>query len=123
MSTTMFKGLRTTIYQVADLDAAKRWYSGILGVAPYFDEAFYVGFNVGGYELGLQPDAPASGVENVVAYWGVDDVDAVLAALLAAGAHAKEAAQDVGEGIRVATVLDPFGNVFGIIQNPHFTLG
>ena len=118
---SIFKGLRTVIYQVHDLDAAKLWYAKALDAQPYFEESFYVGFNVGGYELGLQPDQPvAVAVENIVAYWGVDDADAAFAHLIALGAKAKEPVQDVGEGIRVATVSDPFGNVFGIIQNPSF---
>ena len=117
----MFKGLRTAIYQVSDIDKAKSWYAQAIGAPPYFDQPFYVGFNVGGFELGLQPDAPASSpVENVVAYWGVDDAHAALDHLLALGASLKAKVQDVGEGIKVATVRDPFGNVFGVIENPHF---
>jgi predicted enzyme related to lactoylglutathione lyase len=117
----MFKGLRTAIYQVSDINAARLWYTKALGMAPYFDQPFYVGFNIGGYELGLQPDTPATvAVENVVAYWGVDDCQAALDHLLAVGASAQVSVQDVGEGIKVATVRDPFGNVFGMIENPHF---
>ena len=117
----MFNGLRTTIYQVPDIDAAKRWYTTAFGVPAYFDQPFYVGFAIGGHELGLQPDAPSAALtENVVAYWGVDDADAAVAHLLAHGATAHRSVQDVGEGIRVASVRDPFGNVIGVIQNPHF---
>lgn len=117
----MFLGLRTTIYQVPDLAAAKVWYAKVLGVEPYFDEPFYVGFDVAGYELGLQPDAAASqAVENVVAYWGVPDCAKAYAHLLACGATAKVAPMSVGGDILVATVLDPFGNVFGVIENPGF---
>jgi predicted enzyme related to lactoylglutathione lyase len=118
----MFLGLRTAIYQVPDVEKAKQWYAKVLGIAPYFDQPFYVGFNVGGYELGLQPDAPAGvAVENVVAYWGVKDAQAALDHLLAAGARLKAGVQEVGEGIKVATVHDPYGNVFGVIENPHFS--
>ena len=117
----MFNGLRTTIYQVPDIDAAKRWYTAAFGVAPYFDQPFYVGFAIGGYELGLQPDVPSAGLtENVVAYWDVDDADAAVAHLLAQGAAPHRSVQDVGEGIRVASVRDPFGNVIGVIRNPQF---
>lgn len=117
----MFKGLRTAIYQVSDVDKAKSWYTEALGIPPYFDQPFYVGFNVAGYELGLQSDAPATDVvENVVAYWGVDNAQAAVDHLLALGASLKAKVQDVGEGIKVATVRDPFGNVFGIIENPNF---
>lgn len=120
----MFVGLRTAIYHVADIEAAKSWYSSILGFGPYFDQPFYVGFNVGGYELGLQPSETASieNAEGVVAYWGVEDAEAVLKHLLEQGATLHEDLQDVGEGIKVATVKDPFGNVFGIIENPNFKL-
>lgn len=117
----MFLGLRTAIYQVSDIAKAKDWYSSVLGFAPYFDEPFYVGFNVGGYELGLQPsEADANKSEGVIAYWGVDDAASGLKHLLARGATLNEDVQDVGSDIKVATVKDPFGNVFGIIENPHF---
>jgi predicted enzyme related to lactoylglutathione lyase len=117
----MFQGLRTVIYHVDDLPKAKEWYSGILGIKPYFDEPFYVGFNVGGYELGLDPNM--EGVikgSNVVAYWGVEDAGAAYRSLQGLGAKEHSGPQDVGGGIIVATVTDPFGNVFGIIENPHF---
>ena len=123
METAPFLGLRTLLVPVPDLDAAKAWYARVLGFGPYFDEPFYVGFNVGGYELGLHPAeerlAPGRGS---VAYWGVVDIRSELARLLDLGATANEDVQDVGEGILVATVLDPWGSVLGIIQNPHFKI-
>jgi predicted enzyme related to lactoylglutathione lyase len=120
----MFLGLRTAAYYVSDIAKGREWYSSILGFAPYFDQPFYVGFNVGGYELGLQPtDAePANKAEGVIAYWGVADAAAALKHLLEHGAMLHEAVQDVGEGIKVASVKDPFGNTFGVIENPHFKL-
>ncbi len=119
-----FLGLRTVIYRAPDISQARDWYSRILGIEPYFDQPFYVGFNVGGYELGLDPDpsATAAGAGGSVAYWGVADAGAEFQRLLTLGAAARTQVQDVGDGIRVATVLDPFGNVFGIIENPHFKL-
>ncbi len=118
------QGLRTAGYKVNDIAKAKEWYSTILGIKPYFDEPFYVGFNVAGYELGLQPDdTPGeSKTANVLVYWGVDDVTAAYDSLLANGATPFEEPADVGEGIVVATVLDPWGNAFGVIYNPHFKL-
>ncbi len=117
-----FLGLRTAIYTVPDLDRAKAWYSDVVGHPPYFDEPFYVGFNVGGFELGLVPneEGSASGDGGVTVYWGVEDCRAALRHLLDRGAALREDAQDVGGGILVATVFDPFGNVFGVIENPHF---
>lgn len=117
----MILGLRTTIYPVNDIAAAKAWYSEVLGQAPYFDEAFYVGFAVGGFELGLIPDGVA-GVTGSQALWGVVDADSAFARLLSLGATTLETVTEVGGGIRVAAVTDPFGNRFGIIQNPHFDL-
>ena len=118
----MFQGLRTVVYHVNDLARAKTWYSEALEQTPYFDEPFYVGFSVGGYELGLDPDgageADSAGV--AVAYWGVDDIANVYQRLLDLGAHERTPIADVGDGIRLATVRDPFGNAFGIIENPHF---
>ena len=119
----MFQGLRTVIYHVDDLDKAKAWYAEVLGVALYFDEPFYVGFNVGGFELGLDPDL--KGVtkgSNVVAYWGVKDIDVAYQRVLKLGAQQQTEVQEVGGGIRVGTVTDPFGNVVGIIENPNFKI-
>src|SRR5438105_1199528 len=119
-----FHGLRTAIYRVPELDRAKAWYSRVLGIAPYFDQPFYVGFSVGGYELGLDPDSSSTPAASggVIVYWGVSGVSAALERLLSLGATGRTGVQEVGEGIRVATVLDPFGNVLGMIENPHFKL-
>jgi predicted enzyme related to lactoylglutathione lyase len=118
----MVLGLRTVIFKVTDLQRAKAWYSTAFGVQPYFDEPYYVGFNVGGYELGLDPDTKGTppGPGGCVTYWGVENLDAALQHFTRVGANLKTPAQDVGEGIRVATVADPFGNVVGLIENPHF---
>ena len=117
-----FLGLRTVIYHAPDLAKTKAWYAEVLEIEPYFDQPFYVGFNVGGYELGLDPDASSTpgGKSGVVVYWGVTDADASVRRLISLGATERSAVQEVGEGIRVATVFDPFGNIFGIIENPHF---
>ncbi|MBC3872368.1 VOC family protein [Undibacterium flavidum] len=115
----MILGLRTVIYPVNDIAAGKAWYTEVLGQAPYFDEAFYVGFNVGGFELGLIPDAVA-GTQGAQALWGVADAHEAMQRLLSLGGTTLEAVTDVGGGILVAAVQDPFGNRFGIIQNPHF---
>ena len=88
---------------------------------PYFDEPFYVGFNVGGFELGLIPDGEP-GTSGVQVYWGVPDAEEELSRLTALGAQMHEPVNDVGGGIKVASVRDPFGNLFSIIENPHFKL-
>jgi catechol 2,3-dioxygenase-like lactoylglutathione lyase family enzyme len=116
----MFLGLRTVIYPTDDLAASKAWFTDLLGFGPYFDEAFYVGFTVGGYELGLLPRNDV--VTTPIAYWGVDDADAALARLLAAGATERQGVTEVGDGIRTAEVLEPSGGILGVIENPHFQL-
>ena len=117
----MFLGLRTAIYPVADLEGAKRWYEQVVGAPPYFDQPFYVGFSVGGFELGLLPDGTA-GVAGAQPLWGVANADAAFARLLELGAMPLESVTEVGEGVRVAAVKDPFGNRLGIIENPHFKI-
>ena len=109
----MFQGLRTAIYHVDDIEQAKAWYSNVLGVAPYFDQPFYVGFNAGGYELGLQPreGTPASGEPTVVAYWGVADARESLARLLTLGARPHRTGDLLllvgqGPGIEALTEVD-----------------
>jgi predicted enzyme related to lactoylglutathione lyase len=116
-----FLGLRSCIFHVPDLEKAKEWYVGVLMAQPYFDQPYYVGFDVGGFELGLDPNMNGVTVgTNIGVYWGIDDCKGEYARLIDMGATEHHAPQDVGEGIVVATVLDPFGNVFGIIENPNF---
>jgi predicted enzyme related to lactoylglutathione lyase len=115
----MIQGLRTVIYPVTQLIEATEWYRRVLEKAPYFEQPFYVGFEVGGFELGLIPDG-VPGSSGATAYWGCQDAQAELARLEALGATVESPLADVGEGIKVATVRDPYGNLFGIIENPHF---
>lgn len=115
----MILGLRTVLYPVAHLDVAKRWYADVLGQPPYFDEPFYVGFAVGGFELGLLPDGQP-GTDGPQPLWGVADIAAAFARLLELGAAELEPVTDVGGGIKVAAVRDPFGNRLGLIENPLF---
>jgi predicted enzyme related to lactoylglutathione lyase len=119
--TSPILGLRTVIYKVTNLAKAKDWYSSVFQVEPYFDENYYVGFSVGGYELGLQPEEVVTG-ENVAVFWGVEDIEKEYARFLECGATAVEAPMNVGGEIMVATVKDPWGNLLGLIYNPEFKL-
>jgi catechol 2,3-dioxygenase-like lactoylglutathione lyase family enzyme len=114
------QGLRTVIYPVADLAAATLWWSTLLGYKPYFDQPFYVGFEVAGYELGLLPEA--SPAEGALTYWGVDSVRQAMEESIALGAVEHAAATEVGDGIVTGSVLTATGNVVGFIRNPHFRL-
>jgi predicted enzyme related to lactoylglutathione lyase len=120
----MVKGLGTVIYHVTDLNRAKAWYATAFQQKPYFDQPFYVGFNIAGYELGLDPNqtVTSAGRGGAVAYWRVAGIESAVEHFVTAGAVAVTPIQDVGEGIKVATVADPFGNLIGLIENPHFEL-
>lgn len=111
----MSKGVKTIIYPVTDLAKAKTLYSALLGVKPYADEAYYVGFNVEGQELGLDPHGHRT--TGPVGYWHVDDIRQSLKALLDAGAEALQEVTDVGGGKLIASVKDADGNVIGLIQS------
>lgn len=122
MKPSAFLGLRTVIYYVPDLERARAWYRTLLGIEPYFDQPFYIGFNVGGFELGLHPggDRERAGSGGPASYWGVERMTVAWPRALGLGAVAVSAPEDVGDGIQVATVRDPFGNLIGLIENPHF---
>jgi predicted enzyme related to lactoylglutathione lyase len=113
----MLKKLRTVIYHVADIAAAKEWYIKATGVQPYFDEPFYVGFDISGCELGLDP-SPEYVTEgnHTISYWAVDDVDAAIKKFAGAGAEIIQPKTNVGGTINVATIADPFGNHIGLIE-------
>jgi len=117
-------GLRTCIYKVGDMQKAKKWYASAFGIEPYWDEPFYAGFNIGGYELGLMPgeSSLAESAESVVTYWGVEDIDKVYRHFIESGATENEKPESVGGPLRVATVRDPWGNIIGLIYNPAFNL-
>ena len=112
------QGLRTVNYPAPELDAAKAWWTQTLGVEPYFDEPFYVGYNIAGYELGLLPDAAQA--DGALTYWGVDDVAEAVRVAVAGGAVEHSPISEVGGGIVTATVRTPHGAVLGLIFNPHF---
>lgn len=127
----MFRGLSTITYSAADVDEAARWYAAVLGVEPYFRKEFdghiaYVEFRLGDYshELGILDARFAGPIPEtqggVVAYWAVDDVEAAYARLLAHGATPHLPVTTQGDGFVTASVVDPFGNVLGIMFNQHY---
>lgn len=115
----MTTGMRTIIYPVQDLAHAKQLFGTLLGVAPYMDEPYYVGFSVDGQDVGLDPNGHGQGMTGPVGYWHVDDIQASLARLLDAGGASHQAVRDVGGGKLVASVKDAAGNVIGLIQSPR----
>jgi len=128
----MLRGLTTISFWADDLAAAKKWYTELLGIDPYFvrpesGPPGYIEFRIGDYqhELGLidskyAPEGLATGPAGAVVYWHVDNVNVTLERLLSMGAKQLEALQDRGEGFITASVVDPFGNILGIMYNPHY---
>jgi predicted enzyme related to lactoylglutathione lyase len=112
----MFNKIRTVIYHVKDLQKAKKWYTALTGIQPYFDEPFYVGFDINGCELGLDPDGSQFTKGNhSITYWSVDDINAAGEKAGAAGAEIISPVNNIGGSIEVATFKDPFGNNIGLI--------
>lgn len=120
MTDTSLLGLRSLIYPAENLEKSKTWWSQVLGIDPYFDQPFYVGFNIGGFELGLNPGA--SKENGPVTYWGVDDIEIVVAHFVENGANIVSAIADVGERIKVAELRSAQNELFGLIYNPHFKI-
>jgi catechol 2,3-dioxygenase-like lactoylglutathione lyase family enzyme len=118
----MFLGIRTVIYPTTDLAATKAWFTDLLGYGPYFDEPFFVGFQVGGYELGVLPLEAGAEHPGVLTYWGVRDADAAFTALVERGCTVHTPVTEVGDGIKTATLHEPAGSLLGIIENPVFAL-
>ena len=114
----MNQGIQVVIYPVKDLAQAKRLYSTLLGVEPYTDEVYYVGFRVGDQEIGLDPYGHNKGMTGPVGYWQVNDIQKSLQLLLDAGAQVQQEVQDVGGGKLIASVKDADGNISGLMQLP-----
>lgn len=114
----MTSGMKTIMYPVKDLDAAKKLYNALLGVAPVMDAPYYVGYNVDGQDIGLDPNGHSKGMAGPLGYWHVDDMNTALAAVLAAGGQQHQEVTDVGAGKLIATVKDADGNLIGLLQMP-----
>lgn len=111
------EGIKTVLHPVSDLDAAKAVYTALLGVQPSTDGPYYVGYEAAGQHIGLVPGGGPQGMTSPVAYWHVPDIEAKVAEVEAAGATVKDAPRDVGGGRLVASVVDPDGNVLGLVQD------
>ncbi len=113
----MITAIRSIVYHVNDLTAAKKWYADAFGIKPYFDEMFYVGFDINGTEFGLDPDpSDYPGGFNNITYWQVEDIHAVFINLKSKEIKVHREISDVGGGMLLGSVEDPFGNVIGLIQ-------
>ena len=111
-------GMNIVIFPVRNIDRAKPVYTTLLGIEPYMDQPYYVGYRPGDQEIGLDPSGHDKGMTGPVGYVEVKDITASLAALVAAGASVKDDVSDVGGGKLIATVTDPDGNSLGLAQSP-----
>jgi predicted enzyme related to lactoylglutathione lyase len=109
----MNKGIRTVVYPVKDLARAKAFFRDLLGVEPYTDASYYVGFKADNQDIGLDPNGHKEGM---TAYYHVDDIKKSLKSLVDAGAKTIQEIKDVGGGRLIASVEDENGNIIGLIQ-------
>jgi len=123
----MLRGLANISFYADDLAAAKLWYTEFLGVEPYFNVPGYAEFRIGDYqhefgliEKGYAPYAPVAGPAGSITYWHVDDVQATFDRLLSLGAKELDGIRERGHGFITASVVDPFGNILGIMASPHY---
>lgn len=114
----MNQGVHTIIYPVKDLEAAKAVYGALVGVEPYADEVYYVGYKLGSQDIGLDPNGHKKGMTGPIAYHDVDDIAGTVKTLVDAGAQTVDEPRDVGGGKLIATLKDADGNVIGLAQNP-----
>ncbi len=114
----MNQGIRTVIYPVKDLAGARALYRTLLGIEPYADQPYYVGFRIGDQEIGLDPNGHKAGMTGPVGYCHVDDIKKTLESLVSAGAQPHQAVKDVGGGKLIASVRDADGNAIGLVQLP-----
>lgn len=113
----MLRGLRTIVYHVCNLEVAKMWYAEMFQIEPYFAENFYVGFDIGGCELGLDPsDKEYTPGNSSITYWSVEDIDKAFETFKTKKVNIHQEVHSVGEGIRLGSINDPFGNIIGLIQ-------
>lgn len=114
----MTTGMKTIIYPVSDLAQAKAVYNKLLGMEPTHDAPYYVGYEVGDQQLGLDPSGHSQGMTGPIAYWHVDDIKARVQALLDAGAQTQQEIKNVGGGRQIAWLKDADGNSIGLLQDP-----
>ena len=122
----MLRGFATVSYYAADLDAAAAWYAEVLGIEPYYRRPGYIEFRVGdsGDELGIidaryRPEGPTEPSGEII-FWAVDDLPGSYARLLELGATPYQPPIERGPGFVTATVVDPFGNLLGVMYNQHY---
>lgn len=129
----MLRGMATVTYYADDVKQARAWYAELLGVEAYFevpgpdDQPAYIEFRIGDYqhELGItnakfNPHAQVTEPSGAIVFWHVDDIDAAIDRLIAMGATVNEPKRVLTQGFAIASVVDPFGNLLGVMNNPHY---
>lgn len=114
----MVTGLKAVIYPVKNLEESKALFERLLGVAPTVDSPYYVGFDIAGEHLGLDPNGHSHGLVGAVATWLVENIEDSLQSLIDSGAEVHQTISDVGGGALMASVKDSNGNIIGLMQPP-----
>lgn len=114
-------GLRSTMFKVKDVTKPKEWYSKAFKTQAYFDKPLYVGFNIQGFELGLQSYSSLKG-DDVLSCWGVENIAVNYNHLVQLGETEHEKITPLGCELMVSSVKDPWRNIIGLIYNPYFKL-
>ena len=113
----MIKSIKSIVYPSANIDADVAFWTKVLGKEPYFNEHYYVGFRMDGYELGLDPNAISEGVTQPVTYWDVADIEEEVAKLVALGMTLHEPIQELSSGVKIAKLKDTAGYMFGLVSS------
>ncbi|MGK5684199.1 VOC family protein [Actinoplanes sp. URMC 104] len=127
-ASTALRGLTNVTFFADDLDRARAWYTEVFGLEPYFvRDGAYLEWRVGDYqhEFGVlnsayAPHPATGGPSGAIVYWAVDDLEGAYARLLSLGATPHDKPTERGPGYVTASVLDPFGNVLGVMLNQHY---
>ncbi|TAM74289.1 glyoxalase [bacterium] len=114
----MDRNISLLVYPVKDIARATTLYRELLGVEPYVDSPYYVGFRTGDMEIGLDPNGHGKGMTGPIGYWSTDDIAQRLKALVEAGAQIQQDVTDVGGGMLIAWIRDAVGNLIGLRQAP-----
>lgn len=115
----MITSLRSIIIPAHDLSNLKEFYTHLLGKAPYFDEPYYVGFDLEGREVGLDPQLPSAGQSGPYPVFSISiPIEQAYDKAKTLGAYGHKEPHHVGGGLMMALLQDPGGNMFGILEEP-----
>ena len=108
--------VKTILFPTSDIEATKRLFTRLLGTEPFVDEPYYVGFQIGDIQIGIDPSGEDRGMTGATPFFEVGDIRATIAELTASGADLVEDARGVGGGKQIAMLSDSEGSMIGLSQ-------